>query len=115
MNRFLNVATGEARKSTYLYRLGAVVLRKNKIVGRGYNKLKTHPKLSKYGYYSCHAECDAIMRASEGDTLVVVRLLKSGKLCCSKPCDRCLKFAKDYGIKKIYYIDWDSSLKEMVL
>lgn len=60
-----------------------------------------------------HAECDAMLRASTGDVLVVVRIHKNGKLSCSKPCEKCLKVAKEFGIKKIIYTDWDSSVCEM--
>jgi deoxycytidylate deaminase len=55
------------------------------------------------------------MKAAEkqGDTLLVVRIISGDKFVCSKPCKNCLRFAKEYGIKKIYYIDWDSKLKKM--
>jgi deoxycytidylate deaminase len=96
-----------------MYRLGAVVIRKNRIVGKGFNSTKTHPMLHRLGYHSTHAECDAMMHASEGDTLIVVRVLKNGKLTCAKPCKDCLIFAKQYGIKKIVYSDWDESIKEI--
>jgi len=91
-------------------------LSKNKIVSKGFNKLKTHPKLHKeYGYYSIHAECDAVLRASKGDTLVVVRILRDDSLACSKPCVKCLTFLRDHGIKKVIYIDWNSDVKEVYL
>ena len=105
-------AVEEARKSTYRKRLGAVVFSKNKVVGRGHNKLKTHPKLSKMGYYTIHAECDALMRASGGDTLVV-HIFKNGNLACSKPCERCMVMAKSYNIKRVIYVDWNGSVQEM--
>ena len=53
------------------------------------------------------------MRSSCGDTLVVVRILRNGRLACSKPCTRCVKFAQSYGIRKIVYVAWDESIKEM--
>jgi deoxycytidylate deaminase len=84
-------------------------------VSKGFNRLKTHPQLHKLGYYSVHAECDAIMRANHGDTLIVVRVLKNGKLACAKPCEKCLTFAKSYGIKKVYYSNWDGNIEVSVL
>jgi deoxycytidylate deaminase len=72
--------------------------------------------ISEHGYMGgTHAECDALMRASKGDVLIVVRLHKSGKLSCSKPCKRCLKMAKEFGIKRIFFTDWDSSIQEIKL
>ena len=96
-------------------RLGAIVLHRGKIVSRGHNKLKSHPTLSKLGYYGIHAECDALMRSHCGDTLIVVRILKNGRLACSKPCEKCLKFISSYGIKRVLYIDWNESVQEMRL
>jgi len=91
-------------------------LRQQKTIGKGWNKLEIHGGLKKkYGYFSIHAECDCILNAakSQGDTLIVVRILKNGELSCSKPCEKCIKFAKDYGIKKIYYIDWNKKIRKM--
>lgn len=105
-------AKKEAEKSTFRFRLGAIVLHKNKVVAKGYNKIKTHPKLD---HYTIHAECDALLKAAKGDTLVVVRILRNGEFACSKPCEKCLKYIKKFGIKKIYYLDWDSDLQEMRL
>lgn len=50
-----------------------------------------------------------------GDTLIVTRISKKGEYSCSKPCEKCLRAAKDYGIKKIYYTDWDASIQEIKL
>jgi deoxycytidylate deaminase len=116
MKKYLKTAIEQAKKSTYGYQLGAVVLKKNKIVGKGFNKLKTHRMLKeRYGYYSIHSECAAILDGARGDTLVVVRIMKSGKLSCAKPCEKCVAFAKDFGIKKIIYSDWDASLQTIKL
>jgi deoxycytidylate deaminase len=116
MKNYVKIAIQEASKSTYGHKLGAVVLRKNRIVGKGFNKLKTNRMLrEQYGYYSIHSECAAILDGARGDTLVVVRLMKNGSLSCSKPCEKCVVFAKDFGIKTIIYTDWDSSFKKMRL
>lgn len=72
----------------------------------------------KYGYFSVHAECHAMMDAATkggGNILVVVRISKNGQYSCSKPCEKCIQAAKDYKIKKIYYTDWDASIKEIKL
>lgn len=114
LNTYISLAKAEAEKSTYKYKLGALVLDGNRIVAKGYNKLGVHPHLSrKYGYWSKHAECDSILKAAgRGDVLIVVRIRKGdGQISCSKPCSRCLMFAKDYGIKKIYYVDWAGEIR----
>lgn len=106
MQRYLSSAAKAAKKSIYRYRLGAVVIKNRKIISSGYNKTKSHPLLFKdYDFYSIHAECDAILRASGGDTLVVVRIRKDGSLATSKPCYKCKEFIRDSGIKRIIYVD----------
>ena len=86
-------------------------------MSKGFNSNKTHARMTRdHGYKGGkHAECDAILRASTGDVLVVVRIRKDGKLSCSKPCARCIKVAKEFGIKKIIFTDWDASVQEMKL
>lgn len=103
IERAIRVATC----SSYKQRVGAVLLKKNRIVAVGFNKIKTSPKLS--GYFSVHAEADAI-RHESGDTLVVVRLSKRGELAMSLPCSKCLRMIIKKGVKTIYWIGWDGCL-----
>jgi deoxycytidylate deaminase len=86
-------------------------------MSKGFNQKKTNPSLVKYGYYDgiAHAECYSLLKASKGDTLIVVRILKNNSISCSKPCKRCIKFCKDFGIKKILYIDWEENMRELKL
>ncbi|WP_407069865.1 hypothetical protein, partial [Loigolactobacillus coryniformis] len=58
----LTVAIQLAENSTYKHRLGAVVVKQKKIIGRGWNKLRHH-KWSKHYEYpcSCHAETSALL------------------------------------------------------
>jgi deoxycytidylate deaminase len=87
-------------------------MRHKKVVSKGFNKLKTHPKIDGF----IHAEQDAILNAREKcDELIVVRVSKSGKLRCSKPCNKCVEFLRAHGIEKVYYIDWDGEIQAMRL
>lgn len=114
--RILAVARREAESSTFFpYRLGAVVLDRGRVVSRGRNSRKTHTKINKYGYYCLHAECDAILRASSGNVLVVVRILRNGQFAEAKPCSKCLEFARDYGITKIIHTTQLGDLQEIEL
>lgn len=100
-----------------MYRLGAVALRKGKIVGKGFNSTKTHASLwSDYEFYSCHAEVRAVIKSNKYcERVIVVRVDKSNKLTCAKPCDKCMRYMKDNNIKEVYYSDWDSSMVRLVL
>lgn len=87
-------------------------------VGYGWNTGKIHGGLKRdYGYTGgVHAECSALKGINKADTILVVRVRKlDGNLTCSLPCPKCQKFLKDKGIKKVFYSDWDSSIKEMRL
>lgn len=110
-------AQKEALKSDFPnYKIGCIVMHKGKIVAKGFNKNKSHPKLNKYGYWNTtHSECASILKANKGDTLVIVRVRKDGNFSCCKPCIRCLKFAKDFGINKIFYSDWAGDLREITI
>lgn len=115
--RWIQVAIEEAEKSDFIFkngakfRLGAIVLHKGKIVGRGHNIKRTHARMNKeFGYTTIHAEAQALMRANCGDQLLVVRLLKNGELGCSKPCAKCMKYIKEQKIKEIFYVDWNGEI-----
>jgi deoxycytidylate deaminase len=113
ISRYVKIAATEAAKSKYNYRMGAVVVDHGRVVSKGYNKLKSNPDLRKRGYYSYHCEVSALMKADRGDTLVVVRITKTNRLAASHPCSKCMKYAREYGIKKIIYIDWLGNIQEL--
>jgi len=89
------------------HRLGAVLVKKNKIIGQGYNLLnKTHPLSCTFGK-TIHAELSAILDCSledlSGCTLYVYREgAKEGPL-LAKPCKHCQKLLVDFRIQKVYF------------
>jgi deoxycytidylate deaminase len=112
----IQAAKTEAEKSKYRYRLGAVALIDNKIVARAHNKCSKHPFLSRrYGCHSIHAEAGAILKGKHygANVLVVVRILKDGRLTCSFPCKQCQAIARDFSYKKIIYVDWNGNIQEL--
>lgn len=97
-------------------RLGAVVFKGKDFTG-GWNSYKTHPKLKMYNYPCLHAEAHAMINHGllncHGCTLVVTRVLRNGKMTMAKPCNCCEEFMKEYGIKKVYYTDWNGRLQQL--
>jgi len=85
---------------------GAVIAKKNRVLGKGFNQHKTH-SLSNHPYYSVHAELAAILdsRGSniEGATLYIYRQKRDGSSANSKPCPYCEQLLRQYGIKDCYY------------
>lgn len=110
------LAKQEAAKSDYHpYKIGSVALYKGRVVSYGRNTNKSHARLIRdFGYHSgTHAEALALMKAHKCDTLFVIRITKNGNISCSKPCVRCLAFAKQAGIEKIIYSDWSGNFREI--
>ena len=48
----------------------------------------------------------------KGDTVFVIRVGRDGKLTCSRPCKKCMDFMREHKIHKIYYSDWDGTIKK---
>jgi dCMP deaminase len=106
MESFLRVAKEAARNSTYHHKLGAVIVKKGRVISVGYNKPhKTHPK-SNTRFKTIHAEFDAILGCDKDDlkgaTLYVVRSAKKGPN-MAKPCACCMELIEMVGIKKVVY------------
>lgn len=90
------------------HRLGAVLVNKNRVVGLGYNKMKTNPK-SNHKFKAHHAELDAILNSEKYDLrgcdIYVFRETRNGDLAISFPCEACYSLIKSKGIKNIFYTD----------
>jgi deoxycytidylate deaminase len=106
--RFFNLARRASLKSDHpLHRLGAVIVRGNRIVSIGYNKYKTNPH-SPHPYKHVHAEVMAILRSNGecvGGDLYIYREGRDGLPRISRPCKSCILAIKKAGIKNIYYTD----------
>lgn len=105
--KFLRVARQECLKSPSFYKLGCVIFKGNKVLGKGFNINKTHPKFGS-GFASCiHAEGGALMNAISNTSLKKVRgshavvYRRNDNL--AKPCIDCQELLKEYGIKRIHY------------
>lgn len=91
------------------------IIYKNKIIGYGINKCKTHPLQAKYKKrIQCdylHAEIDALVQVinKHGSdilkdcTMFVCRTFKNGESANSKPCIGCNRAIEAFNIKKVYY------------
>jgi len=119
--KYVNEAIKEAKKSEFSYvngssyRLGAIVIKNGKIIGRGYNCKTTNDIFKLLGYkFSIHAEALSLVRAKkDGDTIIVVRILKDNSLSMAMPCKKCYKFIKKCGIKTIVFSDWNGEIKSL--
>ena len=85
--------------------VGAVITRGGKVISVGRNAAKTHPLI---GTYNIHAEASAIFHTKDksklnGSTIWVYRETADGIPAMAKPCDDCMKWIIESGIRTIYY------------
>lgn len=103
MHEFFQAALNEATKSSYKVPMGAVVIQKNKIVGRGHNIAHSTGEIND----GIHAEISAINNTTakyrKGSVLVVGRVNKNSELAIAKPCQSCETILKKLGVKRVWY------------
>lgn len=112
MRRYIELALKLAQQSTYHQQIGCVVIKKNRIVGVGFNKgQKTHPK-SKHAFKSIHAELAALLNAGQENaykaTVVIARKYKDNTLANAHPCPSCMLLLKEMRVKRIVYTNNNS-------
>ena len=105
---YLELAKKEALKSTYpKQQVGAVIVRKGTVVGRGFNKIRHVGKVKTQWPDSLHAEVVAILdtnrRLLAKSTIYVYRIRKDGTPAMAKPCSYCDAMLKFVGIKIVVY------------
>lgn len=114
--KYFELAKALSTKSSYHHKIGAVVVKKNRVLGVGFNKPeKTHPK-STNEFNTIHAELDAIIGVDdadlEGADIYVYREHANGKPAMSKPCPGCHELIKRVGISNIYYTTYGDHSSE---
>lgn len=105
-NHFLELARQASEKSDHhSHKLGCVIAKGSKVLGVGFNVLKTHPK-SPHPFKSIHAEFMAAIKADmqiKGATVYVFRQQKNGSWATAKPCASCFEFLMNCGVKEVVY------------
>jgi deoxycytidylate deaminase len=105
--RYFDMAKKLSKRSNHnRFQLGCVIVDKNKIVGMGFNMIKTHPK-SIHEFNMLHSEISALIGLSEevskGCTAYIYREKKDGQPALAKPCSACFTALSLAGIKRICY------------
>lgn len=103
LHKLLKRAKNEAQKSEHQYKLGAVIFRQGKVIGKGFNKTKRGiSNLRGFWTGSVHAEIAALISTrgnADGSSILVVR--HNGR--CARPCVACFAALKEAGIKRVFY------------
>ena len=105
--KYFNMAKVVSKQSPSRFKLGCVVVNKNKVLSKGFNQMhKTHPRCKTWGNF-VHAELNALINLplykSYGASIYVYRETAEGIIANSKPCNVCMNTIIAAGIKKIYY------------
>lgn len=107
--RIVALAEAAARKSEWVWLVGAVVYKGSKILAVGTNDhLRTHPK-SWHEFKSRHAEFNAIIQVDrqdlKGASIYVSRLGRDGLIHNAKPCPACEKML---AWAEIRHVEWST-------
>ncbi len=95
-----------------VYHLAAILKRGKRVVKIGENTYKTHPRFKRTypdgttGSHM-HAEMNVLRFAKPGDTIEVIRFLKTGGQAMAKPCKYCMQHIREAGIKEGKYTNPD--------
>ena len=121
----IDLARHMALKSISKFRLGAVLVKRGRVISTGYNHMrKSHPIMQKYSEnidftLGLHAEVHACIGVAADDLhtaeLWVCRLHKDGKFAMARPCLVCQKFLIDIGVKKVHFTNLDGRVEWLIL
>lgn len=116
--RFFELAQKLSKFSDHSqHHLGCVIVRGNKVVGMGFNQLKTHSK-SPHKYKSIHAEFHAIIKSRSEDlsgcVAYIYRETKSGHPAMARSCSYCMDAFRLAGVETIYYSSPEGFLEERI-
>lgn len=119
----LKLAIKEAEKSTYNYRLGAVITKGRRVLGKGHNDAQRFQSKVRHTSYpeSTHAEIAAVMDALrrysaeelKGSKITVVRVNNRGELKMAYPCESCMKVLTNLSISRIIFSSNNGTLSEI--
>lgn len=116
--KYFNLAKNVSLKSNSKFKLGCVIVNKNRVINFGFNEMtKTHPKCKTWGNYR-HAELHALIgmgyEQTRGSSAYIYRETRKGELASSRPCPVCMEALKLAGIKKIFYTDASGYKEESI-
>lgn len=125
LKKFLHIAKNLSELSEFdIYRFGAVITFKDKIIASGYNSPKSHPMQKHYNnkfkefvhdnsQHGIHAEMAALnelkhmMKTVDFDLkkveMTVYRSGKDGNSKMGRPCAACMAAIKEFGIPVVNY------------
>ncbi|WP_372412171.1 hypothetical protein [Streptomyces luteireticuli] len=102
--RYLAIALKEAARSECRFRVGAVLVKGGRVLGRSCNRRRNCSRTD-FRHATFHAE-EMLMRstaARRGAVVYVARLNKAGAPLLARPCPRCQRLLVSRGIALAHY------------
>lgn len=105
-------ALKQANNSQYRQRIGAVIVKGNRVISTGHNQLRGHGSIkSSHWDNSLHAEIHAVINAIKrvgiegikGSTIFVARIKRDGSQGLALPCKDCFRVLHEFKIKRIVF------------
>jgi deoxycytidylate deaminase len=119
--RYLKLAKRQALRSQHMpKRVGVVIVRGNKILASGYNKV-SHPKvlsfpgIDGYNYWSLHSEIDALSKIEDARGSTAYLWATKARSKKAKPCALCEKYLRLRGVERIVFTLEDGTVREQIL
>lgn len=84
---------------------GAVIVKGNKILALGTNRMCTHPESDKWKKKTLHAEQRVLIRLGAGAKGATLYSARFHEQSISKPCEMCSELLREAGIHKVVYSD----------
>lgn len=113
LHRFIDIARDISQTSNMHYKLGALVIKNGKIVGRGFNNSlrtcvdgKLYPGVhAEFGALRDYASKKSYNKQTKKIDLLVVRFTKNEIPVISKPCIVCLSYIIKMGVRRVFYFN----------
>lgn len=104
----IRLASKQAKQSTHRHRLGAVIVKGNRVLSSGHNEIRYTKELRKGNVHAEEAAILKLLKAKRladlaGSDIYVSRVCPSGRLGLSRPCSRCMALIRSVGIDQIHY------------
>lgn len=104
---YIKMAIKEAAKARHHHQLAAVLVRGGKIISIAHNHSHVHAE---------HAALNRAWRSgTEGATMFVIRVKRSGMIGLAKPCKMCVDRMMQAGVRKVVYTDNEGNFQTMKL
>jgi len=116
----LSLTVAQSQRDHFVkHQIGAVLVRRNRIISIGYNSYrKTHPKAEDHYGHFIHAEIHALIGVPSADlfdsTIYVGRMNRLGAKGISKPCKHCEAVLRKSGVRDAYYLNRQLKVERII-